>query len=232
MGKITERQFADPLNAAAALAEDFAAGLRAGIEARGLASAALSGGRSPVPFLHALAALPLRWDKVCLTLVDERWVDPAGPNSNEALLRHHLLGGLAAAARFEGLKTTQPEPALAVAERSAALAALPQPFDAILLGMGEDGHTASLFPGTPGLAAALDPRGSARLVAIPAPASGFARLSFTLAALLDARQLYLQIQGPAKRRVYERARTGADPALPISLLLNNGRVPVSVYLVD
>jgi 6-phosphogluconolactonase len=228
---LVERQFNDAAAAAAALAAAVADDLRDGIAARGSASLALSGGRSPVPFLHALSAQALDWKQVFVTLVDERWVDPAGPDSNEALLRQHLLQGPAAAARFVGLKTVHAQPQQALADREAALAVLPQPFDALLLGMGDDGHTASLFPGAPGLDAALDPKGTAMLAAFPAPKAGHARISFTLAGLLNTRRLYLQIQGAAKQSIYQRARLGADRAMPISLALNNGKVPVEVFLV-
>jgi 6-phosphogluconolactonase len=230
---VTERHFADAVVAAQTLAAEIAAALQAGIAARGRASLALSGGRSPVPFLHALSALPVDWPLVFVTLVDERWVDPASLDSNEGLLRRHLLRGAAAAAQFVPLKTAAADPAQAIAERSGALSALPHPFDALVLGMGEDGHTASLFPGAAGVEAALDPKGAARLAAVVPPAAAHARLSLTLAALLDARCIYLQIQGRAKRRIYEAAlRTADAAALPIARVLHNGSVPVRVFVVD
>jgi 6-phosphogluconolactonase len=229
-----ELRFADAAAAAAALAEDVAAMLQAGIAARGRASLALSGGTSPVPFLHALSALPLPWAQVGVTLVDERWVPPSSEDSNEGLLRKHLLRGAAAAAQFVPLKTAAADPAQAVAERGSALGALAHPFDALVLGMGEDGHTASLFPGAEGVDAALDPQGAAHLVAVTPPAAAHRRLSFTLAAILDARQVYLQIQGAGKMEVYRRALSGADLAVlpPIARVLRNGVTPVRVYLVD
>ncbi|MBL6752354.1 MAG: 6-phosphogluconolactonase [Nevskia sp.] len=226
-----ERRFGDAAAAAAALAADVAGALQAGIDARGSAGLALSGGRSPVAFLQALSARPLPWPQVFVTLVDERWVEPASPDSNEHLLRSHLLRGPAAAARFVPLKTAHADPGQAIADRTQALAAMPHPLDVVVLGMGEDGHTASLFAGAPGIDAALDPHGSAALAAIVPPLAWHPRLSFTLAALLDARRIVLQIEGAAKLAVYARARRGADPALPISLVLANATVPVTVYLV-
>ena len=230
---VVERRFGDAAASAEALAQDIAAALREGLRNRARASLVLSGGRSPLPFLHALARQPLEWLHVYLTLVDERWVDAGSPDSNELLLRQHLLSGPAADAHFVPLKTADPTPEQAVPERSRALADLPRPFDAVVLGMGEDGHTASLFPGAAATAAALDPQGQAVLTAVQPLTAPHPRLSFTLAGLLDARGIYLQIQGDAKRRVYEQARSdAAASSLPIAAVLRQTRVPVYVYLID
>jgi 6-phosphogluconolactonase len=229
---LAEHRFDDPAASAAALALDVAAALRAGLEARGQASLVLSGGKSPVPFLRALAQQPLHWPAVQVTLADERWVDPGSSDSNEHLLRETLLRGAAAAARFIPLKSAEATAAEALAGRSAALAAMPRPFDAVVLGMGDDGHTASLFPGAAGTLEALDPDGQPQLAAITSPAAPHPRISLTLAALLDTRGIYLQIQGAAKLAVYERALSGEDGAgLPIAAVLRQRRVAVQVYLV-
>lgn len=226
-------RYADGAGAAAALAEAVAGQLRAGIAGRGVASAVLSGGRSPVAFLKALSVLPLDWTRVWVTLADERWVDATGPDSNEALLRANLLTGAARAARFIGLKNAAPDPASGCAAAHAALAALPVPVDAVVLGMGLDGHTASLFPGMPGLDRALDPNGTALLTPATAPTVPHARLSFTLAGLLRARHIHLPLQGLAKQAVFEQARAGVDARhFPIAAVLGQARVPVTVYLSD
>jgi len=226
-----ETHFPDADAASAWLAGEIAALLRQAIARRGVAALALSGGRSPVPLMQRLAAAGLDWPRVLLTLVDERWVDPASPDSNERLLREHLLIGPAAAARFVPLKSPAASPQAALAERGAAIGAMPLPFDAVVLGMGEDGHTASLFPGAAGLAAALDPGGTALLAAIDPPAAPHPRLSLTLAAILRARRIYLPIQGTAKRAVYARARAGASPLeLPVAAVLGQQHVPVQVCI--
>lgn len=193
----------------------------------------LSGGRSPVAFLQALGAVALEWARVWVTLADERWVEAHSPDSNEALVRAHLLTGPARAARWVGLKNAAPTPARGRAAAEQALAAVPRPFDAVVLGMGPDGHTASLFPHMPGLAAALDPDGTALLTPAIAPSAPRARLSFTLAGLLRARHIHLPVQGTAKQAVFEQARAGADPLrFPIAAILHQTRVPVTVYLSD
>ena len=231
--QIHERTFATAEAAAEALAGAVADALRGAGEARGRAALAVSGGKSPVVFFAALNRQPIDWTRVSITLVDERWVDAATADSNEHLLRSTLLAGPAGAARFVPLKTAAANPSAAVAERTAALAQLPHPLDVVVLGMGDDGHTASLFPGRPGLEAALDPAGEARLAEIVPASAPHPRLGMTLRAILDSRLVCLQIQGPAKRRVYERARAGVSPLeMPIAAVLSQAAVPVAVYLID
>lgn len=210
-----------------------AGALRAGVARRGAGSVVLSGGRSPVAFFQALGAVALDWARVWVTLADERWVDTHAPDSNEALVHAHLLTGPARVARCVGLKNPAPTPARGRAAAEQALAAVPRPFDAVVLGMGPDGHTASLFPGMPGLAAALEPDGTALLIPATAPVAPRARLSFTLAGLLQARHIHLPVQGSAKQAVFEQARASADPlSFPIAAVLHQTRVPVTVYLSD
>jgi 6-phosphogluconolactonase len=213
-------RFTDPATAGAALAEGVGRLLGSAIAARGSASLAVSGGRSPIAFLRALSEQPLDWSRVSVTLVDERWVDPGSADSNEALVHEHLLRGPAAGARWVPLKGVESSPAAGLVAAQARLRAMPWPLDAVVLGMGDDGHTASLFPGAPGLAAALDPHGTAWLAAIDPPGAPHARLSLTLAALRQARQVFILIAGAAKRRVIEQAARSGDPAVwPIAGVL-------------
>ena len=114
----------------------------------------------------------------------------------------------------------------------AAFDGLPAPMEAVLLGMGEDAHTASLFPGAPGYARAIATDQRLAWVVpeqapIPAP---HARISFTLSALLAARELMLSIAGESKLVVYRQAALARDEALPISLVLHQTQTPVSVWI--
>lgn len=228
---VQERQFSLPSEATATLADAVSASLAAALAARERASLVVSGGRSPIGFFQCLRDAELDWSRVWITLADERWVPDEHPDSNAALVRQHLLQGPAAAAHFVPLWNGAAAPAAAIAERTAALAQLPQPFDIVVLGMGEDGHTASLFPGAPGLAAALDPAGAALLAAIDPPAAPHPRLSLTLRALLGCRHIHLPLAGASKRAVYARALAQRDPLqLPISAVLCQSDVPVTVYL--
>ncbi len=227
---LNQYEFGSAVEAAGALAQAIAQHLQAAIAARGRASLVVSGGRSPVPLFEALRRCPLAWDRVWVTLADERWVEPTSSASNEKLLRDHLLLGAAAAAHFVGLKSAHVQPGQALDDRSVALDALPRPYDVVVLGMGDDGHIASLFPEAEGLVAALDPQGSARLAAIVPPAAPHPRISQTLAALLDARQIFLLLAGAEKRARFAEALAGAAPTdLPIAAVLGQSRVPVAVY---
>lgn len=228
---VHEHAFTSVTEAARALAAAVAGQLNSALEARPRASVVVSGGRSPTAFFHCLREMPLDWARVRISLADERWLPPQHPDSNACLVAEHLLQGAAAAAQFVPLWNGAATPAQAVAERQQALTALPRPFDAVVLGMGEDGHTASLFPGTVGLEAALTPAGVDTLVAIDPPEAPYPRLSLTLAALLDSRQLYLPLSGQRKQAVYRQALDECQPlALPVAAVLCQPTVPVAVYL--
>lgn len=227
--RVGQRVFDDAGSAARALADVAAADLAAAIEAGRSASLVVSGGRSPVPFFEALAARPLAWRAVSITLADERWVDPASADSNEALVRAHLLRGPAAAARWVALKGPEATARDGLEGAARRVRALSRPFDVTVLGMGEDGHFASLFPGSAGLEQALDPEAASLLTAIDPPLAPHPRISLTLAALLSSRRIVVSIAGDRKRAVIERAAAGADPhELPIAAVLAQTRVQVEV----
>ena len=222
---------------AAQLALHVAQRLREAIGARGHAVLAVSGGKSPVAMFERLREQPLEWAHVSVLLVDERCVPHDHPESNTALVRTHLLQGAAAAARFvpffERLPAVLDDAALTALVDGAndRLATQPWPMDLAVLGMGEDGHTASIFPGAPGLARALHGSGPVTWQR-PAEASRapHARLTLTLPALLATRELALSISGASKLAVYQQARLAADESLPVSLVLNQHLTPVSVWL--
>lgn len=214
------REYASSQALADALALSVADDLRHALAANGRASLAVSGGSTPKRFLQALSAQALDWSRVGVTLVDERWVPASSPRSNAALVRSCLLQGPAAAARFVPLFHDVPTPEAALPDLEQALLELPLPLDVAVLGMGDDGHTASFFPGGDRLEQALD-RGSAwTVLPMRAAAAGEPRVTLTLPVLLAARRLYLHIEGAGKRRVLEHAlaEDGTD-ALPIAHVL-------------
>lgn len=211
--------------ASAALAQAVAADLAAAIATRGHATLAVSGGRSPVPFFQALAQTALDWPRVTITLVDERVVPPEHADSNAGLVRQYLLQGPAAAAAFLPLVNTaaNPEQELATAQT------LWQTPDVVVLGMGDDGHTASLFPAADNLAAGLDAANPQALIGIVPPAAPHRRISMTLAELQRSGKLYLAIAGAGKRAVLDTAAQAVDATYPISYLLQPSEKPLHVY---
>ncbi|MEJ7927371.1 6-phosphogluconolactonase [Sphingobium sp. AN641] len=225
----TEHRFTDPAGAAVDLAHAIAGRLARAMAARGVATMALSGGRSPRAMLEALRDEALDWDKLIVTLVDERWVAPDHADSNERLVRETLLQGRAAAATFIPMKNDAPDPYRGQPACEAAIAAIPRPFDVMLLGMGEDGHTASLFPDAAELAQGLTTR--ALTLAVTPPAAPHPRLSLSLSAILDSQAIFLQIGGAAKEAVYRAALAGGPvEAMPIRAVLLQHRTPVEVWI--
>ncbi len=212
------------------LAARIAAKLTQRIAAEGEAFLAVSGGQTPVRMFEALAAADLDWSKVTVTLVDERWVDETSPRSNASLVKRHLLTGKAAVARFLPLYSTDHSPEAGWLAAELRLRTAPKRLTVAMLGMGEDGHTASFFPGGDRLNAALDP-GSKRLTEIMrAPGAGEPRITLTFATLLTAGCIALHIEGEAKRHVLERA-LGEGPVadMPVRAVLRQDRVPVEIH---
>ncbi|MBI1751597.1 MAG: 6-phosphogluconolactonase [Acidobacteria bacterium] len=217
------RECSDGAALAGAVAQHVARRLKEELARTGRAVLVVPGGRSPVPLLQALSTEVLAWERVAVTLTDERWVAPGHPDSNESMVRRHLLQGPAAAARLVPLWTGDATPEAALPSVCKTLEALPRPFAQVVLGMGEDGHVASLFPGSPERSAEV------ALAARP-PRAAQARLSLSLRTLLEARDLVLMISGPGKRRTLERAlEEGSAEDLPVRAILRQTAAPVSVF---
>jgi 6-phosphogluconolactonase len=224
------RQFANTEALNEALAAEIAASLGHRLRAGRSASLTVAGGRSPVALFEQLSVMALDWNRVWVTLTDERWVRTSSSDSNEHLVREHLLRNAAAKANLVGLKTDSPDPHSGAAASWAAIEKLPRPFDQVLLGMGDDGHIASLFPNSPALVAGLDLQQPPGCLGTTAPVAPYERMSLNLSALLDARHIALLIIGSGKWITYERAcAAGPIAEMPVRALLRQQRVPLSVY---
>lgn len=184
-------------------ADMIADNLQTAVSERGQASLVVSGGSSPLPLFAALCQKELPWAQITITLVDDRLVADTDEASNVKLVREHLLVDKAAAAPFISLK-----------EMDDDASSLNRPFDVMLLGMGTDGHFASLFPDMPDPALAFAPEARPQLLRTPPRGNPLQpRISMNLAMILQSRHIYLMISGAEKQAVYEAAKT--DDTLPI-----------------
>lgn len=224
------REFADRETMATAAAIAIAAHLSAAIAARGRATLSLSGGSTPADTYRNLSETDLDWAEVTVTLADERWVPPSAEESNERLIRDTLLRGRAKPARFIGLHRRQ-DPADAVAEIQAALADTPRPIDIGVLGVGEDGHVASLFPGTESGPLSLTAQGRVAVVAKEGPGESKARISMTLPELASHAALIVLAHGLKKRAIIDTVlgMSGDPEGLPVAHLVAAARGPVDFY---
>jgi 6-phosphogluconolactonase len=217
----------------AALAVRIADDLASAIAENGSATLAVSGGSTPRPLFETLSRQVLDWSQVAVTQVDERWVDETHTDSNARLIKQHLLQHEAAAAEFLSMKTPENSPFTAERAASSKLQRFAAGIDVLVLGMGEDGHTASFFPGAGSLMRAMDPTGTDVCVAVRPPEAAHDRMTLSLSTLLRARHAYLHIVGDAKHEVLELASEAGDVALlPIRALLHSEALALDIYYAN
>ena len=234
MSDLRIETFADKDSWADACAGRLAGALGEGLSEQGRAMFAGAGGSTPSPIYRRLARTDLDWSRVAVTLVDERHVPESSPDSNARLMRETLLTGKAAAARFIPLHH-----AAVTVDRAAAMAAkalqVEGKLDAVLLGMGEDGHICSMFPGSPTLKTLLTTALEPAVFGVPPGRDGMAppqeRISLNIPYLARARRVVLALTGAKKRAVFEAEATG-DPAVqPIAALIASG-APLEVLWTE
>ncbi|KQZ15675.1 6-phosphogluconolactonase [Mesorhizobium sp. Root554] len=220
--------FPDRQSLAEAFATRIAGLLQAAVDSKAGAVLAVSGGSTPGRFFTALSKVDINWSKVTVTLVDERFVPPTSPRSNAALVAANLLQNKAAAARFVPLYHADEDVAVAAAEAGATINKLPLPFDAVVLGMGTDGHTASFFPDAEHLDVLLDPASGEFVMPVQAQSAGEPRLTLSLAPIVAAGFLALHIEGEEKREVFETVM-GAGEIKPIRAVIEASPRTVQVF---
>lgn len=210
-----------------ALSDTIAQQLQDAINRKGFASLIVSGGRTPLSLFECLSLKDIEWDKVWVSLADERWVEPSHSDSNSTLVLQHLRQNKAKGLQFfEFYQKGEQQEVLANLEQR-----IPQkkiPFDAVILGMGLDGHTASWFPCSDDLENVLS--SSNCLEWVQPKSAPHLRMTFTPKALLNSKQIYLHLVGDKKREVYECAlKSDRNMEMPIRVALHQNVVPVDVY---
>ncbi len=209
--------------------------LAAAVIANGNALFAGPGGSTPSPVYARLAQADIGWDRIAVTLVDERYVPETSPESNARLIKDVLLQGPAAAATFVPLYHSEVTVDRAAAMAALTLAAAGSRFDAVLLGMGEDGHICSMFPNSPTLKTLLSPTLKPTVLGVPHGRDGAApsleRLSINLPYLISAGRVILAIRGAAKRSVFEREADGDPATQPIAAMIA-AEVPLEVVWTE
>ncbi len=223
---MNERHFEKRQAASSAAAARIAELLEIRLDEQNDASLVVSGGSTPVDCFAELAGTELDWERVQVLLSDERWVAPDQADSNERLVRDHLLKGNAAAAQLTPVYSATSTPEQRCDELQEPLPSLP--FAAALIGMGTDGHFASLFPDAVNLALGLDVECGRLYIPVMTAASPHPRVSMTLAAISRSDEIVLLMFGQDKLDVFEKAKTSKN-GFPVSRLLRQKRAPVNVF---
>lgn len=224
------RDFSNSESLAEAFADWTAALLSNAVAAHGAATFIVSGGTTPKRYFAALSHRDIDWGRVNVTLADERRVADDNPRSNAKLVRETLLQSRAAVARFIQLADVRLSPDQELAAAQARIADLPSPADLVVLGMGDDGHTASWFPKGDRLEEAMNPGERALVLPIVAPAAPEPRLTLTARVILRATAIALHIEGEGKRAVLAKA-LGDGPAadMPIRTVLREAADRLTIF---
>ncbi len=230
-----EIRFHSDSELAVALAADTAHLLQTSIDDKGAAILAVSGGKSPTPFFQKLSQQKISWSQVLITLVDERCVPRNHSESNATLVREHLLQNSAAYASFVPLvdeDTIQPTTISSLLTKARTRYAQISTPDVTVLGMGSDGHTASLFSDATELGTALERETNDRLISVQSPSAPYQRISMTLSEILASNHISLIFGGQEKLEVYERATSSCEKSLPISYVLCANHPSITVWIND
>ncbi len=228
MISLDEYLYSDRERLDTALSQAVADTLRHCIRRSGSARLVVSGGSTPRNMLAQLSLQDLNWSKVTVLLADERWVDPTSERSNERMVRECLLQNQASAANFKGLYVPDCPAKEAVAELKTVTDILEKPLDILLLGMGEDGHTASLFPCAKNITSLLEADPAQKLMPVTPETAPDERMSLSFYSLIQARLICLHITGEMKRDVLQKIMVGKKTA-PAGSVIQEARGSVRLY---
>ena len=223
-----------------ALADSILEQLQAAIENKGQGVLALSGGSTPLPLFKELGKRDFDWSQTVITQVDERWVPIGHELSNATTLVDQFLAKLGRPPRFVPLFTIS-SAAMCAADSTVSVMtdycnqtgsthAMPSKFDVVVLGMGDDGHTASLFPDAENIGCLINPDTAEPLLTCHTPSSIVPRITWSVPFLTNTDLLVLHITGENKKRVFDSAAVGGSAEeLPIRAMIFQDRTPLNVY---
>ena len=206
--------------------------LNACIDDKNKACLAVSGGKTPIAFFQQLSQQTIEWSKVTIILVDERWLPTVHTDSNEKLVRDHLIQNNAKQAYFLGLKNDAELPSEGIMDCETQLRTQIDHIDVVVLGMGLDGHTASWFTDSKQLPALLDPETSAWCLPVEDDFLPQPRMSLTWRFIKRAEKIYLHFSGEEKNSVFKKACDGVSEQLPVSHVLHQDGIGISVYRTE
>lgn len=225
-----EHAFSEQETLIEALSQSILANLQKAIDEKGKASLIVSGGSTPKPLFEKLRKAVFPWDKVSVGLCDERWVDVSKEESNEHFVKKYLLQEEAAKAHFTGMYCKDTDVYTAQKVCSKKMKEMLSPFDVLILGMGTDAHTASLFPENIKLEEAFDLKNQNFCIAIEPITAPYTRMSLSRWAILGAKHIYIHFEGKEKFAVYEEAIAGEDMyMMPIRSILNQEYKEIEVF---
>lgn len=226
----SEHAFSGQDDLIVALSQSITKHLQEAIDEKGKASLLVSGGSTPKPLFKKLREASLAWEKISVGLCDERWIPASDENSNENLVKKYLLQGNASTATFIGMYTEKLDVKTAEKWCTKKMKEALFPFDVLILGMGNDAHTASLFPDNAKLEKALDLNNEDLCIVIEPATAPYMRMSLTRSAILSAKHIYLHFEGSEKCAVYQEVIEGDDMyKMPIRSVLNQDIKNVEVY---
>lgn len=237
------QQFDEQSVLAKSLADRIELEIEHAISARGRAIIAFSGGSTPKPLFRELATRNIDWPRVIVTLVDERWVPIGHQLSNADLLLQNLLNELPSHPKFVPLFTIcasamNAEQSLIpvmtdYCHQTNSTHGAPAALDVVILGMGNDGHTASFFPDAENIAQLVDINCRSQLLSCTSPSAQVDRVTWSLPFLLNTGLLALHITGASKKAVFEQALQDDNALqLPIRATIFQDRTELQVYYAD
>ena len=203
--------------------------LEGSIKDHGQASLLVSGGSTPIHLFHLLSTKNIDWNKVTVVPVDDRFLPDGHPDQNGTLIKERLLINNASKANFIPLVVNSTDAQLNLELVENTIAKIVRPFTVVILGMGADGHTASLFPSCKELQLGLNLNNTDSLIITNPTTAPYQRISFTRRALLNTENLYLHCYGEEKKEILDALEVSTEKEYPIKAFINQNNIKPEIF---